>query len=54
MCDVIDDVLQVDYMNYMDEIAEEIGVKPDVTKLLKEDFRLGWKVSRRIRGLNFW
>ena len=32
-------------MGYMDEIADEIGVKPDVLKILREDFKLGMKVS---------
>jgi len=33
-------------MTYMDEVADEFGVKPDVWKLFKEDFRLGWQVRR--------
>ena len=32
-------------MSYMDKIADEIGVKPDVLKILREDFKLGLKVS---------
>ena len=32
-------------MNYMDEIADEIDVKPNWMKILKEDFKLGLKVS---------
>ena len=32
-------------MDYMDEIADEIGVKPDWMKILREDFKLGLKVG---------
>ena len=29
----------------MDTLADEIGVKPDIIKFFKKDFKLGWKVS---------
>ena len=28
----------------MDALAGEIGAKPDLMKIFKEDFKLGWKV----------
>lgn len=34
--------LQVDWINYMDELAELIGAKPKVAKYLFKDFKLWW------------
>ncbi|CAH2311800.1 dimethylaniline monooxygenase [N-oxide-forming] 5-like [Pelobates cultripes] len=36
--------IQVDYMDYMDELAEFLGVKPDMTKLFLTDPKLAWNV----------
>lgn len=36
--------IQVDYMEYMDELASLIGVKPDVKSLLFKDPKLAWEV----------
>jgi len=36
--------IQVDYASYMDQLAEIIGCKPDLTALLKSDLRLFLKV----------
>ncbi|XP_066453360.1 flavin-containing monooxygenase 5-like isoform X2 [Eleutherodactylus coqui] len=36
--------IQVDYVDYMDEVAEEIGCKPNVKKLLLLDPKLAWEV----------
>lgn len=37
--------IQVDYIDYMDELADLIGCKPDVIKLLKTDPFLAYKVQ---------
>lgn len=34
--------LQVDWINYMDELAEQIGCKPNVSKYFFKDFSLWW------------
>ncbi|XP_066453361.1 flavin-containing monooxygenase 5-like [Eleutherodactylus coqui] len=36
--------IQVDYVDYMDEVAEEIGCKPNVKKLLLSDPKLAWEL----------
>ncbi|XP_067878277.1 flavin-containing monooxygenase 5-like [Heterodontus francisci] len=36
--------IQVDYVPYMDELAEQIGVKPDVKRLFLSDPRLAYQV----------
>ncbi|XP_044295297.1 flavin-containing monooxygenase 5-like isoform X1 [Varanus komodoensis] len=36
--------IQVDYIEYMDELAALIGVKPSVTSLLLTDRKLAWEV----------
>ncbi|KAG9468507.1 hypothetical protein GDO78_022589 [Eleutherodactylus coqui] len=36
--------IQVDYVNHMDEIAEEIGCKPNVKKLFLTDPKLAWEM----------
>ncbi|KAM4722716.1 flavin-containing monooxygenase 5-like [Rhinophrynus dorsalis] len=36
--------IQVDYMEYMDEIAELLGVKPDLWNLFLTDPKLAWSV----------
>lgn len=36
--------IQVDYVNYMDEVAEEIGCKPNWKKLFLSDPKLAWEV----------
>ncbi|XP_040262682.1 flavin-containing monooxygenase 5-like [Bufo bufo] len=36
--------LQVDYVNYMDEVAEEIGCRPNVKKLFLSDPKLAWEI----------
>ena len=36
---------QVDYVEAMDEIADEISVKPDIIKIFMQDFQLGMKVK---------
>ncbi|OCT82910.1 dimethylaniline monooxygenase [N-oxide-forming] 2 isoform X2 [Xenopus laevis] len=36
--------LQVGYVSYMDEIATEIGCKPDVRKVMLADPKLGWEL----------
>ncbi|XP_068096027.1 flavin-containing monooxygenase 5-like [Hyperolius riggenbachi] len=37
--------IQVDYVDYMDEIAELLGVKPNLLKLLCTDPKLAWHVT---------
>uniref|UniRef100_A0A667ZC43 Flavin-containing monooxygenase n=1 Tax=Myripristis murdjan TaxID=586833 RepID=A0A667ZC43_9TELE len=54
--------IQVDYISYMDEIAELVGVKPSVPRLLLMDPRLGLSVmlgpctpyQYRLRGPGKW
>ncbi|XP_059196503.1 flavin-containing monooxygenase 5-like [Centropristis striata] len=54
--------IQVDYVNYMDQIAELLGVKPNIPKLLLTDPRLGLSVvfgptspyQYRLRGPGKW
>ncbi|XP_008405569.1 dimethylaniline monooxygenase [N-oxide-forming] 5-like [Poecilia reticulata] len=54
--------IQVDYMDYMDEIANLVGVRPRVSRLLLTDPRLGLKVlfgpctpyQYRLRGPGKW
>ncbi|XP_066547941.1 flavin-containing monooxygenase 5 isoform X2 [Amia ocellicauda] len=54
--------LQVDYMPYMDELAEQFGVRPSVLALLLRDPRLGLSVmlgpctpyQYRLRGPGKW
>uniref|UniRef100_A0A3B5KVH8 Flavin-containing monooxygenase n=1 Tax=Takifugu rubripes TaxID=31033 RepID=A0A3B5KVH8_TAKRU len=54
--------IQVDYISYMDEIAEQVGVRPNILKLLLTDPRLGWNVvfgpctpyQYRLRGPGKW
>ncbi|XP_019936740.2 flavin-containing monooxygenase 5-like [Paralichthys olivaceus] len=54
--------IQVDYINYMDEIAEQVGVRPHILKILLTDPRLGFKVllgpcspyQYRLRGPGKW
>ncbi|KAG9465920.1 flavin-containing monooxygenase 5-like [Eleutherodactylus coqui] len=36
--------IQVDYVDHMDEVAEEIGCKPNVKKLFLSDPKLAWEV----------
>ena len=36
--------IQVEYIPYMDTIANKIGAVPDLKKLFKKDVFLGWKV----------
>ncbi|XP_075689423.1 flavin-containing monooxygenase 5-like [Rhinoderma darwinii] len=36
--------IQVDYVNYMDEVAEEIGCKPNLKKLFLSDPKLAWEM----------
>ncbi|XP_018414568.1 PREDICTED: dimethylaniline monooxygenase [N-oxide-forming] 5-like [Nanorana parkeri] len=36
--------IQVDYIEYMDELAESLGVKPDLWELLRTDPKLAWHV----------
>ncbi|XP_051233040.1 flavin-containing monooxygenase 5 isoform X6 [Dicentrarchus labrax] len=54
--------IQVDYVSYMDEIAELVGVRPNISRLLLTDPRLGLKVmfgpctpyQYRLRGPGKW
>uniref|UniRef100_A0A3P9IF79 Flavin-containing monooxygenase n=1 Tax=Oryzias latipes TaxID=8090 RepID=A0A3P9IF79_ORYLA len=54
--------IQVDYISYMDEIAEMLGVKPNLTKLMVTDPRLWMSVlfgpctpyQYRLRGPGKW
>ncbi|XP_068599169.1 flavin-containing monooxygenase 5-like [Brachionichthys hirsutus] len=54
--------IQVDYVSYMDEIAELVGVQPNISRLLLTDPRLGLKVmlgpctpyQYRLRGPGKW
>uniref|UniRef100_A0A3Q3VS32 Flavin-containing monooxygenase n=1 Tax=Mola mola TaxID=94237 RepID=A0A3Q3VS32_MOLML len=54
--------IQVDYINYMDEIAELVGVRPNFLRLLLTDPRLGLSVTfgpctpyqYRLRGPGKW
>lgn len=54
--------IQVDYISYMDEIAEMLGVKPNLTKLMVTDPRLWLSVlfgpctpyQYRLRGPGKW
>ncbi|XP_040896111.1 flavin-containing monooxygenase 5-like isoform X3 [Toxotes jaculatrix] len=54
--------IQVDYINYMDEIAELVGVRPSIKRLLLTDPRLGLNVmfgpstpyQYRLRGPGKW
>lgn len=54
--------IQVDYMNYMDEIANLVGVRPNFLKLLLTDPKLGASVTfgactpyqYRLRGPGKW
>ncbi|XP_049911159.1 flavin-containing monooxygenase 5-like [Epinephelus moara] len=54
--------IQVDYVNYMDEIAELVGVRPNFLKLLLTDPRLGLNVmlgpgtpyQYRLKGPGKW
>lgn len=54
--------IQVDYVTYMDEIAELVGVRPSIPRLLLTDPRLGLNVflgpstpyQYRIRGPRKW
>ncbi|KAM4023009.1 flavin-containing monooxygenase 5-like [Anomaloglossus baeobatrachus] len=36
--------IQVDYVNYMDEVAVEIGCKPNLKKLFLSDPKLAWEI----------
>ncbi|XP_041861864.1 flavin-containing monooxygenase 5-like [Melanotaenia boesemani] len=54
--------IQVDYIRYMDEIAEMVGVRPNITRMLLTDPRLGLNVmlgpctpyQYRLRGPGKW
>ncbi|XP_034036302.1 dimethylaniline monooxygenase [N-oxide-forming] 5-like isoform X2 [Thalassophryne amazonica] len=54
--------IQVDFVSYMDEIAEQVGVQPKIKRLLLTDPRLGLKVlfgpctpyQYRLRGPGKW
>ncbi|XP_029355995.1 dimethylaniline monooxygenase [N-oxide-forming] 5-like [Echeneis naucrates] len=54
--------IQVDYVNYMDEIAQLVGVQPNVSRLLLTDPKLGLNVlfgpctsyQYRLRGPGKW
>ncbi|KAM7410297.1 hypothetical protein PAMA_001642 [Pampus argenteus] len=54
--------IQVDYVNYMDEIAEQVGVRPSILRLLLTDPRLGLNLilgpitpyQYRLRGPRKW
>ncbi|XP_052811939.1 flavin-containing monooxygenase 5-like [Mya arenaria] len=54
--------IQVEYITFMDELAELIGCKPDIAKLLLSDPLLGWNVlfgpgtpyQYRIQGPGTW
>lgn len=54
--------IQVDYVNYMDEIAGQVGVRPGILRLLLTDPRLGLSVmlgpctpyQYRLRGPGKW
>lgn len=54
--------IQVDYVSYMDEIAELVGVKPNILRMLLTDPRLGLTVmlgpctpyQYRVRGPGRW
>lgn len=54
--------IQVDYISYMDELAELVGVRPKIPRLLLTDPRLGLKVmlgpctpyQYRLRGPGKW
>ncbi|CAH1786168.1 unnamed protein product [Owenia fusiformis] len=54
--------IQVDFVSFMDELAEQIGCKPDIWKLFKEDPRLALKClfgpcmpyQYRLVGRNSW
>ncbi|XP_071751654.2 flavin-containing monooxygenase 5-like [Centroberyx gerrardi] len=54
--------IQVDYISYMDEIAEQVGVRPSILRLLLTDPRLGLSVilgpctpyQYRLRGPGKW
>ncbi|XP_071381066.1 flavin-containing monooxygenase 5-like [Centroberyx affinis] len=54
--------IQVDFINYMDEIAEQVGVRPTILRLLLTDPRLGLSVilgpptpyQYRLRGPGKW
>ncbi|XP_015253468.1 PREDICTED: dimethylaniline monooxygenase [N-oxide-forming] 5-like [Cyprinodon variegatus] len=54
--------IQVDYVNYMDEIADQVGVRPRISRLLLTDPRLGLNLlfgpctpyQYRLRGPGKW
>ncbi|XP_038162841.1 flavin-containing monooxygenase 5-like [Cyprinodon tularosa] len=54
--------IQVDYINYMDEIADQVGVRPRISRLLLTDPRLGLNLlfgpctpyQYRLRGPGKW
>lgn len=54
--------LQVDWINYMDELARLVGCKPNVTKYLFKDFKLWWELvfgpcfpyQYRLEGPHSW
>ncbi|XP_054837889.1 flavin-containing monooxygenase 5-like [Eublepharis macularius] len=54
--------IQVDYIDYMDEVATEIGVKPNVWSLFRANPRLAWQILRgpctpyqyRLQGPGKW
>lgn len=54
--------IQVDYISYMDEIAELVGVQPNIPRMLLTDPRLGMNVlfgpctpyQYRLRGPGKW
>lgn len=54
--------VQVDYITYLDELAEQIGVKPKIHKFLFTDPKLFWKLltgpslpyQYRLRGPHKW
>ncbi|UJR36615.1 hypothetical protein I4U23_029335, partial [Adineta vaga] len=54
--------VQVDYMDYCDELADYIGCRPNILKFLKTDFKLGWQLlygsftpyRYRLEGSNNW
>lgn len=54
--------LQVDWINYMDELAELIGCKPKVSKYLLKDIKLWWNLvsepcypyQYRLQGPHSW